>query len=619
MLPEDKRKQLDSIVLDMGRQNAPQADVQAIVNDFKSKYDVADQQPQEQKPQTALDRFKESFAKTHEKGIEGVKKYAKENVQARESGDIYGTAKSAFMGVGHAVESTVGAAWSGAFGAAEPAIKSLGESGKEIGENISDLTPDIIENYAKGMVKRDYESTKKFFQLGWDYIPEKAQKEIADIAMGSLKISEAFGTAALFKKGVQKLPSLLKKGRETGKKVIADVAQIPKGTESLVDTAIEIKAKSAKLKALKKSEKIAKKSPVSLKEEIVGIPEAYKNQFKGKQPLVDEYIEVTKAANKDLTKPSATSHAVQKSSKAMDELEKQLNSSGSDLGSFRKKIPTYKAKPEQIQTSISALDKSVVSQGLVVKNGKYVPSKSRVPNWNPAEIKQINDLRTKLVQLKGDPKLQRIIDMRKIADDYANFELEPLKPRRTLDLPAKKVRSNLAQTMKDIVGSEQSAIAEEYYQTAQLIKDFRTATSSGKNYEFLLKKVLSERDAIPKAIIESIKKRTGIDLLDEASASRMITELMGSNSQKSLLNQTIQSAGLGSVKGQALGVAGKFLKKKLVDTEKVLRKVGGDKIAKPLKKVNSLNKTIEDILSKRNTKKEQIRRLTELLEKTKAR
>ena len=33
-LPDEKRKQLDDIVVKMAKQNAPQQDVQAIVNDF---------------------------------------------------------------------------------------------------------------------------------------------------------------------------------------------------------------------------------------------------------------------------------------------------------------------------------------------------------------------------------------------------------------------------------------------------------------------------------------------------------------------------------------------------------------------------------------------------------
>lgn len=39
MLSQERRSQLDGIVLNMSKQNAPQADVQAIVDDFKSKYE----------------------------------------------------------------------------------------------------------------------------------------------------------------------------------------------------------------------------------------------------------------------------------------------------------------------------------------------------------------------------------------------------------------------------------------------------------------------------------------------------------------------------------------------------------------------------------------------------
>jgi hypothetical protein len=49
MLKDKDRLKLDSIVMELANQNAPIADVQAIVEDFKSKYDVPEQQPQGQR------------------------------------------------------------------------------------------------------------------------------------------------------------------------------------------------------------------------------------------------------------------------------------------------------------------------------------------------------------------------------------------------------------------------------------------------------------------------------------------------------------------------------------------------------------------------------------------
>lgn len=48
MLPDEKRKQLDDIVVKMAGQNAPKADVEMVVNDFKSKYSVREEPQQKQ-------------------------------------------------------------------------------------------------------------------------------------------------------------------------------------------------------------------------------------------------------------------------------------------------------------------------------------------------------------------------------------------------------------------------------------------------------------------------------------------------------------------------------------------------------------------------------------------
>jgi hypothetical protein len=41
-----------------------------------------------------------------------------------------------------------------------------------------------------------------------------------------------------------------------------------------------------------------------------------------------------------------------------------------------------------------------------------------------------------------------------------------------------------------------------------VLDEFKGLTSKGKNFEFLLKRVRSERDRLPKAVIEKIKDIT---------------------------------------------------------------------------------------------------------------
>lgn len=54
MLKPEHRKKLDDIVVSLAEQNAPQADVEAIVNDFKAKYDVPETKPKAEQQQQQI-------------------------------------------------------------------------------------------------------------------------------------------------------------------------------------------------------------------------------------------------------------------------------------------------------------------------------------------------------------------------------------------------------------------------------------------------------------------------------------------------------------------------------------------------------------------------------------
>ncbi len=399
-----------------------------------------------------------------------------------------------------------------------------------------------------------------FWSLGLTSIPGKIE-----LAQGAMKGAEEGydilkGGANAVKEGAQMTMA-------KGKGFVEDLMKTPEGSPVSETPIPETAPKPS--------------SSLSIKEQMAGVPEAYKNQLKGKQEVLNPYIESTLKARTDLSAPSPTAMMAQKGEKAMAELERQLNDTGTDIGAFRAKVNTYKATPDAIQPAIDALDASAEKAGFKVdKKGQYTTAKSREPGWKEGEIKALQDYRNKLIDLKGDPKLQRVIDMRKFSDELANFELEPLNPTKKLDYASKKVRSVLAKVIENTVGPEQAKIVNEYADIASLIQDYRKASGGGGNYEFFLKRLLSERDRLAKPIVEAIYNRTGINLLDEVSASKLVTEMLGTKEQQSLLTQEIAKAGIAgskALKGNLGGLAGYGLQKleqAILNPEEILRNLG---------------------------------------------
>lgn len=358
---------------------------------------------------------------------------------------------------------------------------------------------------------------------------------------------------------------------------VAGAKQAARGAGRRVSTAIE-KAVESLPETAEAVTKPVKQAVI--KSQIKQVPESVKNRLKGKSDLMEEFISVVKKRNIDDTAPSPLAFAAQKTEEAVRQIEDRLSDVGSEIGSFRQKLGTLKASPDSVQEVIDTAQDELSKMGLRIgKNRKLVEGKGRTMLSTPSEVAKLQEFVDDLFKLKSDPSMVRLIDVRDKIGSQIKFAKSAKEVSGRVDPFSRSVRSKIAEINRALVGKTEAKKLERYSDLSSLVSDFRAATTGGRNVEYFLKRILSERDRLPTPVFEAIKKETGIDLRDYAQMSKIVTELLGNPDSKSLFRQQITGAGLDAAEFMRAGVSGKLfqafekLVERLEDPEAVLREL----------------------------------------------
>ncbi len=342
---------------------------------------------------------------------------------------------------------------------------------------------------------------------------------------------------------------------------------------------------------------------VTFTETIAGVRPDIKKRISGKTEKFDEYMDVVKARNFDDTADSPLAYASKKVAEARDILRKKLADTGSDIGKFREKLKTTKAGVDKIQDTIGVFDSYVLKKGVVPnKVGKITTAPGRETVFSVRELKELQDIRDSLVRLKGDPTLERIMDNRFNIDRKINFAKRVGDISGEVDPVSRAVRKELKEINEAIIGKTEAANMEKYGDLIGIMDDLDKLTSKGQNAEFLMKRVLSERDRLPKKVLKAVEDETGIDLLDEAQFSQIVTEIAGNPQTKGLFRQEIEKAGLDviSMVNPKIAAVSTLLQKgaeKVVDPVKTFRKATKTPLNKATKATN-LKKSVSSAIVK---------------------
>lgn len=313
----------------------------------------------------------------------------------------------------------------------------------------------------------------------------------------------------------------------------------------------------------------------SILQKWAGISPDIKNRIAGKQDKLKEYFDVAHARNNFDTVPTPLEYGAKNVDTAVTKMEGLLNDTGSQIGQFRNKVGTYKANVDNVSRIETSFNNQLSKLNLEVKGNAIKQKAGTIARVNSeAEIKVLNDLYKELQIIKQSPDLQRLIDFRNLFDSKINFAKSARDVSSSLDPFSRTMRKEIADIAAQIVGKSEAANLAKYAEFMDAYNNLRSFTDRKAGAEFLLKQVLSERGGTSRAIIQTIKDITGIDLMDDAVMSSIATDLIGNARQKGVFRQEITKAGLdtaslltGNTSG-AIGLMFNFLKKGLINEEK---------------------------------------------------
>ena len=321
----------------------------------------------------------------------------------------------------------------------------------------------------------------------------------------------------------------------------------------------------------------------NVQEKWIGIEPDIKKQIQGKPELMQDYINVVQTRNLDMNKPSVYEYAGDFARKATDKMEEVLNNTGNKIGEAREKFGSYKANIDQVKEIENTFKAELDNLGLQVDVAGTITQKPNAIRkyGSTKDISTLSDMWLELQTLKESPTLTNLIDYRNFVQKNIDFGKSAREISDALDQPSKRLRAKVKDVASKIVGPSEAKRLDDYSNFIEAFNDIKSYTDRKAGGEYLLKVALSGRGGEARAIMDTIKQYTGIDLMDHATMMSVTTDLLANSRQKNLFRQEITNAGVdvarilsGDPRG-AIPILGKFLQDKLFNPEEVLLEASG--------------------------------------------
>lgn len=384
-----------------------------------------------------------------------------------------------------------------------------------------------------------------------------------------------------------------KKGLELGTKAIGETKNLLFGKTlskpvGSVDELVKVSDQLLKEPTQEASGKLLtmakEQSPtLSIQEKWAGVRPDVKKQIQGKHEKLQTYFDVAHARNLDVNVPTPLEFGVKRAETARDSVTNILENKGSNIGKFREKIQTYPVPMEKVQGVIKDFDSELGKLNLQVRNGQVLRSPGSVKKVSDSEIKLLQDFRENLNVIRERPTIDSVIQNRIAADNNINFAKSAKEASNIVDPISRKIRGRLAQINRETIGKSESILLEDYTNLSSFLEEFNGYLNRQAGGEYMLKRVLSERGGDTRAMLNTLKRYTNIDLLDDATMAQIATDLIGNADQVGLFRKEITKAGLDTtalLRGDKLGAAKMLLDygvKKVANPEKMFLKAAGKK------------------------------------------
>jgi hypothetical protein len=391
----------------------------------------------EQPISTMGTRFAESFKQTQQKGVEKFQRGAGEFIQRGVEGDKLGAIRSAYRGMAGIAKGTAGALYSGVVGAAQPALERVGTATKEFGKNISELTPDIIENAIKGEVN----NMGMVLKSGWDLLSPEKKKQITELLGDTLDVADfTLTTAALpgFAKGIaEKAPTVLAKAEQ----VVETAKQVPSGVVSIAKQIPEIRV------------------PKGIGETAGKVKEFAVAQTTGLSPTTVETIKRVPDLFEKAQAGQITREAIaEKSIKAIEDLKVEK-------GYLGKAYQPIRESTEIVKITGGEIDDILKGAGLKITDSGIEEVSKLASNLSKKDLNAINEAYD-LVRGKTELSGNEVLNLRQKLDTLVDYKSEVSTHGQKL---VKQIRSSIDNRAK----SQLTGLRELDKQFAETSGQFR--------------------------------------------------------------------------------------------------------------------------------------------------
>ena len=311
-------------------------------------------------------------------------------------------------------------------------------------------------------------------------------------------------------------------------------------------------------------------------EKVIGLTKDVKRRISGKTSKMQEYIDIAKTRNVDDLAPTPYEYGSQQVRKAVAEMENVLNTTGSKIGQTRTKLGTYKADTTQLAKIENVLNQQADKLNLRIDKGLISQKAGTVAKVGTGDIKALQEIYDNLLTVKSSPTLKNLIDFRGSVDSRINFGKMAREVSGEIDPLARQVRKQIADVGAELVGKTEAQNLAKYSEFMDAYNGLLSYTNRQAGGEYLLRLILSGRGGEARTLVNTIKEFTNIDLMDDATMMKLVTDYLGNEGQKNLFRQEITKAGLDAnriLRGDVTGIVGSAVEKAgdvLFDPEKVL-------------------------------------------------
>lgn len=374
-----------------------------------------------------------------------------------------------------------------------------------------------------------------------------------------------------------RLPAMIEGvlGHEPLIKTVIQEGTSPEEVARLADKVLEQRAPTSDLKDA--ADRAAEKT--TLTEKLAGVRPDIKARIKGKGKLLADYLNISDARNVSDLAPTPLEYAASFADRAVEKMQGLLSETGSSIGKFREKIATYQAPRGSFNEVRSAFEAQLGRLNLTIKDGKVTKIPGKIAqNASEGDISALQSLYDDLGTASENPSLENLIDLRNKFDSKVNFDKSTREVSGSIDPISRVVRKKIADVASGIVGKSESRNLEQYTKFMDALRELQSFTDRKAGAEFMLKRVLSDRGGDARAVMQTIKEHTGIDLMDHATMAQIATELGGNPATQGLFRQELTKAGLDAVnllKGNPTGAIDTLISKgmeKVVNARKAFER-----------------------------------------------